>query len=71
MPSKAQACDSADACALDLSVYSSSDTDGAVTPNNALRNRALTMSTTEVSTQSKPDSCQACGKASLAHVYTR
>jgi len=46
-----EACVSADACALDLAVYSShsSDrTDIAPVPVNALRNRALAMATTEV-----------------------
>ncbi len=46
-----KACVSADACALDLAVYSSHSSDRrdiAPVPVNALRNRALAMATTEV-----------------------
>lgn len=46
-----EACVSADACALDLAVYSSHSSnrrDIASVPVNALRNRALAMATTEV-----------------------
>ncbi len=46
-----EACVFADACALDLAVYSSHSSDRrdiAPVPVNALRNRALAMATTEV-----------------------